>query len=173
MESFLESQKVAYPDLQDSYETFLQLYERKLWHELSMALFDFLSKKSNHRGENIFELYAHFISKIEPRLSQVRLAQLVSIIGHSLPDPQRALDFFKTVLVNKARLGDEATFCLEMDIVQIHLKLGAMEDAASLLEEAKGRMSSINSTETIIFSKFYRSTTEYRKVCKIRLHFYL
>ena len=99
-EAFLESQRVAYPDLQE-YDTFLQLYERKLWHELSIALFDFLSKKSNHRGENIFELYAHFISKVEARLSQVRLVQLVSMIGQSLPDPQRALDFFKAVLANK------------------------------------------------------------------------
>lgn len=51
-----------------------------------------------------------------------------------------------------------------MDIIIMNLRVGQVSDCKQLLEEAKEKMGLINSSETIIFSKYYKATLEYRKV---------
>jgi len=161
---FIESQRVLYSDIEGRYEALGALYERKLWHQLTLALGEFLQDKSNHRGDNVRLLYTDFISKFEARLSQVRLAQLVSMIGQSFPDPAAAISLYTTVLANRTRLGDEASICIEMDIVLMNLRLGNTEGAKELLEAAKQKLPLLASLEAVVFSKFYKASSEYRKV---------
>ena len=116
------------------------------------------------------KLYSKFIFNIEARLHQVKLAHLVSLIGNTLPDAKAALEYFTKVLQARARLGVEASLCLDMDIVLVNIKLGDVETAKVMLEDAKQLLPTIKSTEAIIFSKFYLALLEYKKVC---LFFYI
>ena len=161
---FLDSQRVEFPDLEGFYETFGTYYEKKLWHQLSVALEEFVNVPANNRGTNFRRLYTDFITKFDGRLSPVRLALIISTIGLSLPDPKEALDLFETALKSHAKLNPEATMCLEMDVVLVSLKLGHIERAKELLEGAKSTLATLSSSETVIFSKFYKATAEYRKV---------
>ena len=54
--------------------------------------------------------------------------------------------------------------CLDMDIVFMKLQLGAIDDAKVLLEEGKEKLPKITSSESVVFSKYYRAAAEYRKV---------
>ena len=54
--------------------------------------------------------------------------------------------------------------CLQMDIVLMKLRIGQNDDVKLLLEQSKETLPKINSSESIVFSKFYRATAEYRKV---------
>jgi len=164
IEAFVDSQRAEFPDLAGTYENFGSLYERKLWHQLSVALEQFVNDPRNNRGSNFKVLYTDFISKFEARLSHVRLALIVSTIGHSFADPTEALNLFQHILKSQAKLGPEATMCLEMDVVLVSLKLGEVERAKDLLEGAKTALASLASSETVVFSKFYKATAEYRKV---------
>jgi hypothetical protein len=116
----------------------------------------------------ISQLYDKFISKFEARVSQIRLASLVSVIGHSLDDPSRALAYFTSVLSadSRKRLGLEAALCIDMDVVLVKIKLQLIVEAATLLESSKVTLHSLKSTETVVFSKFYWSSAEYYKVSK-------
>jgi hypothetical protein len=97
----------------------------------------------------------------------------VSIVGKSYPEPSQAIEFFEKVLLSRQRLGSEASICIDMDIVSAKLKLGLNSEAKQLLEEAKEKLSTINSSETVVFSKFYGVTAEYRKVRGINYAFLL
>lgn len=169
---FIDIQKVTYPDLSNIYDSFGELYSKKLWHQLSIALQDFVWNSTNVRGENMFELYSGFITKFETRLSPVRLAQIVSSIGHSFSDPTRSIDFYNGVLSNRARLGHEASMIVDMDVVIMKLKLNLLDDAKVLLENSKEKLPLISSTETVVFSKFHKSMAEYRKVVGPPKEFY-
>ena len=110
------------------------------------------------------QLYAEFISKFEGRLSQIRLAMLVSMIAHLYSDPNAALAFLEKALTARNRLGAEAALCLDMDVVVVRLKLGQSKEAKEALEGAKKTISGMISTEPVVFSRFYMATAEYRKV---------
>ena len=112
-------------------------------------------------------MYKEFISKFEARLSQIKLSQIVSIAGHSIADPEEGIVFFTQVLNSRARLGPEASLCLDMDVILMKLKAGLVVEAKAMLDDAQKVLSGINSSESYAFSKFYKSSAEYRKVIAI------
>lgn len=169
---FIENERNLYPDLSVFYDNFGDLYGKKLWHQLTIALEEFLINKNNRRGENLYELYVGFISKFEIRLNQVGFAQLISKIGQSFDDPVRSVEFFSTILANRGRLGPEASMCLDMDVILMKLKIGSIDEAKTLLEDAKERLPKISSNESVAFSKFYKATAEYRKIIGPPQEFY-
>lgn len=89
---------------------------------------------------------------------------MVSLVSKKLNDPSLALQFLSKVLVSRKRLGTEAALCLDMDVLITKLHLGDTAAARSMMEAAKEQLSTIKSTESYIFSKYYKAATEYRKV---------
>ncbi len=110
------------------------------------------------------QIYENFISIFEARLDQVRLASLLALVGNTLRNPQESLTFFERVLTARARLGAEAALCLDMDVIMAKIKLGNLSEIKFQLDESKEVLSTIRSTESVAFSKFYRASAEYRKV---------
>lgn len=175
--SFIQEQKFLHEDLSARYESMEALFSKKLWHQLTDELASFLSEPNNQRGDNFFELYKNFISKFESKLSQLRVASLVSQVGYSFRDPSRAVDFFNSVLENRNRLGEEAAACIDSDIAVMYVKLGATEDARKLLDTIEEKLSGSKNAvledvdsyrdtsagEALVFSRVYKATAEYRK----------
>jgi len=161
---FIDNQRTLYPDLAVFYDNFGDLYNKKLWHQLTIALEEFVSNKNNTRGENLHDLYNDFISKFEIRLNQVGFAQLVSKIAQSFSDPNKAVEFISSILEKRERLGNEASLCLDMDVVVMKLRLDETESAKILLEDGKETLPKISSSESIAFSKYYKAAAEYRKL---------
>ena len=56
--------------------------------------------------------------------------------------------------------------CLEMDVVLMKLKIGEVAEARTGLDEGLKVLDSISTSESFVFSKFYKSSYEYRKVNK-------
>ena len=114
------------------------------------------------------KLYNNFISKIEDRLSQIRLAVIVSKVGNSFSDPSDALVFYSKVLsVSRERLGKEAALCIDMDVVIVKLKLGETKEANDLLDSSKEILSTIKSSETLAFSSYYGALLVYYDVSSL------
>lgn len=161
--NFVEEMGAAFPELKANFEEFGALYEKKLWHQLTVALDEFLKTHANKLGPSLIEMYTKFISHFEARLSQVRLVLLVSMIGHSFDEPERSLELFNSVLKSRTRLGIEASLCIDMDITLINIRVGNLDMAKVALEEAKEKILSFSSSETAPFSKFYKASAAYRK----------
>ena len=88
----------------------------------------------------------------------------MSIIGQSISDVAVAEEFFMKVLLSRSRLGIEASICLEMDLALLKLRSSNELAAKELIETCRERLHKINSTEPVVFSKFYKASLEYRKV---------
>jgi 26S proteasome regulatory subunit N9 len=160
---FIEIQTRAYPVLANLYNELGELYSKKQWHQLTNKLSEFLAD-TNTRVENNWEsLYNGFIRTFEARLNQIRLATIISTIGHSYDDLEKALILFEDALNSRTRFGEEASFCLDIDTAIINIRLNRLDIAKKTLEEAKEKVNNLSS-DALIFSKFYKATTEYRKV---------
>ena len=113
---------------------------------------------------SLVQLYDEFISKFEAKLSPIPLAQIASVVGLSISNPTEGLLFFGRVLSSRAKLGVEASLCLDMDIVLVNLKAGEVSEAKVLLDEAQKVLCTISTSESFVFSKYFKSSCEYRKV---------
>jgi len=171
---YIDSAKASHPDLSVYYDALGDYYQQKLWHQLSIALFEFLSVKQNCRGNSFHELYTSFIKNIESRLSQVKLAQLASFVANSLGDPESSIIFLQEVLEGRKRLGVDASMILEMDIVLMNVLKGDSISAKTLLEAGKELITNekVTASETVVFSRFYKAETEYRKLVGPPQEFY-
>lgn len=161
---FIHSQREQFPDLAQEYANLGTLYDKKLWHQLSLSLEEFVSDPKNVRDDNFLKLYENFITTCEARLNQVKLANLAYLVAKTLHDPAVALAFYEKVLVARGRLGTEATMCLEMDVVMIKVKCGDVDVAKDMLNTAKKQLPTIKSSDSVAFSKFYKATSEHKKV---------
>ena len=172
---FIESQRVLYPDI-PAYEVLGDLYEKKLWHQLSLELESFLINPSNNKGTNIIDLYQKFISTIQTKLNQVKFAKLCSLVAKTLSGNEENINFFQQILEkSRSQLGDAAALCLDIETVLVMLKMGSEEkikEAKKVLEDAKEVLPTINSTESIVFSKYYQAIAEYRKIIGPPQEFY-
>ena len=113
------------------------------------------------------QLYTEFIAKFEGKLSQIRVALLASMVARLHVKPEDAIQFLQKILLARIRLGTEAALCLDMDVVILKLKSGVPQgtkEAKEALADAKEKTSSMLITDPIVFSRFFKATTEYRKV---------
>jgi 26S proteasome regulatory subunit N9 len=168
---YIESKRDAYPELAAEFDNLGSLFAKKLWHQLSVALEEFL-KTPKLKQADVVELYKEFIVSFEARLSQVRFASIVSTIGRSYGDPAQAVEFYETILKSRQRLGPEAAMCVDMDIAMAKIQMGFHDEVKIILEAAKENLPGISSTETIVFSKYYGALSEYRKVIGPPQEFY-
>mmetsp|Transcript_20024 Transcript_20024/g.34063 ORF Transcript_20024/g.34063 Transcript_20024/m.34063 type:complete len:380 (+) Transcript_20024:162-1301(+) len=169
---FIETQKTQFPDLADQYTALGNLHEKKLWHQLSLALESFITDTKNLQGDSGLQLYDNFITSFEAKLNQVKLASLASLISRTLKEPEQSLSFLEKVLKSRTRLGAEAAMCLDMDVVAVKLQLGDTDTTKETLEAAKDQLPGIKSTESVVFSKYYRALTAYKKVVGPANEFY-
>ena len=105
-------------------------------------------------------------------MNPVRLTSLVSTIGHSFEDVGKTVELFEEVLKNRDILGDDATLCLEMDTIIARMRLNQVTECKSMLSAARQKMSSMSSPPSIVFSKFYKASAEYRRVAGPPQEFY-
>jgi 26S proteasome regulatory subunit N9 len=146
----------------------------RLWHQLSIALEKFLQNNLYQNWNvNSLELYDKFISQFENRLSPVRFAIIVSLVGRSFQDPAESVNFYDRILSQlKGKLTDAATRCITMDVAVAKLRLGQLEETKKLLEEGNEKLRPLASSESIVFSKYYSASAEYRKVAGPPQEFY-
>lgn len=95
------------------------------------------------------------------------VARLVSRIGHLSFPPAEAADFFSTVLKNRERLGVEASMYIDIDVLEMQLRLGDLTSAKNFIDDTKEQLQRLNLAEAAVYSKFYKVTAEYHKVCRL------
>ena len=83
---FLEKEKLRFEDLKDRYDSFQHLFQKKLWHQLTLELREFILDHSNWRNKesNLIALYDHFISHVKPHLNEVAVVQFQTVIAQQV-----------------------------------------------------------------------------------------
>ena len=88
----LESMSTLHPDLSEQYQNLVSLYQRKLWHQLTMSTLEFVSSPSStlrttSEGTNSYlALFDKVILPIDKKLNQLTLARIASAVSFSLLD---------------------------------------------------------------------------------------
>ncbi len=76
---FLEQAQAQHPNIAADLAEFAELYEKKLWHELTVKLTDVLGKPEFHQGEFLVQLYRRAMLPPGP--------QQLYRLRHNLPMP--------------------------------------------------------------------------------------
>lgn len=186
---FVEKEAIKYPDLASEYLELGQLHSKRLWHQLTEKLCEFVLKPSNRRDSNLVDLYEHFLSTFASKLSKFKVVQVVAVMAQQLlkssPTPaakefDAAIAFLSAATVDSKslELNKEASVIARMAISELEIRCAATlpKDSADALvriekvkqsfEEVREDMRSLEGSgiETVVNSSFYRVLAEYHKV---------
>jgi 26S proteasome regulatory subunit N9 len=175
---FLAEQRDAAPeDLQSLVLEFEDLWERKLWHQLTNKLLDFFNDPRSAPQRLAF--YQTFILKFADKINQLKLVDLALKAAtqcrgtntHFLPsedgkltmvDNRERLTFMEAVAkkVDHEESQDALVFAT-VALARVRLDLDDLDAARADLDKAERILDTFDSVETVVHAAFYGANADY------------
>lgn len=74
--------------------SFEELYNKKLWHQLTLKLLEYIHKENPN---NMKEIYDNFISDFETRIKQLSLVEISIFVVKQIPNSNDKLQFIEKI----------------------------------------------------------------------------
>ncbi|THH04133.1 hypothetical protein EW145_g5747 [Phellinidium pouzarii] len=154
-------------ELHPFFEPFRTLHQRKLWHQLTLKLFDFFHHDlSKPYRVDVFE---HFVRDFEEKLNQLRLVEMGVIVSKEIDNPVTHLNFLTSLLARiDAEKSQEAYILLLSTLSHAKLLYGDLEgtrvdmDAAwKILDDLDGVDPAVNAAYYSVAADYYKAKAEY------------
>ena len=177
---FLEAQQAKHPALAGQLEQFSSLYQRKLWHQLTVKLEEALSQPESRNGDFLIPLYEHFIASFALKINLLKLAHIAITIAQQYSEPDDAIQFLERVITqleeSKLPRSDQPILILRATIAQYKLKMGYVQECKALVEAAKESLDSLHDVSMAVLRLHDRSMaksmagTECLECCTLPMH---
>ncbi|KAK8934775.1 hypothetical protein KSP39_PZI014754 [Platanthera zijinensis] len=173
---YLESQRNERPDLAEWYTTLADLYQRKLWHQLTVTLEQFVALAVVQAGDALIQLYHNFITDFETKINLLKLAHFAVVVSRQYTEKEAAISYLEAV-IDKLRATreiriEEPILYVKMQIAALKLEMGNQKDCKKLLEEGKTTLESMTDIDPSVQSSFYWISSQYHKCRQEFAEFY-
>ncbi|KIY66145.1 hypothetical protein CYLTODRAFT_444888 [Cylindrobasidium torrendii FP15055 ss-10] len=150
------------PELHPFFESFKTLYTRKLWHQLTTKLFEFLEHPASPKFH--VDLFEHFVRDFESKLNQLRLVQLAVKVSKQIDNPQQHLAFLTSLLARiDTDKSKEAHVLLLATIGHSKLVYGDLEGTRTDMDKAWSVLDSLEGVDPRVNAAYYEVAANYYK----------
>ncbi|GMH09170.1 hypothetical protein Nepgr_011010 [Nepenthes gracilis] len=170
---YLESQRNTHPELSDWYNTLADLYQRKLWHQLTQKLEQFVALTA---GDALIQLYHNFITDFESKINLLKLAHFAVIVSRQYAEKEEAISYLEEV-IEKIRATremriEEPILYIKLQIAMFKLEQGAQKECKKLLEEGKTMLDNLTDIDPSVYASYYWVSSQYHKSSQEFAEFY-
>uniref|UniRef100_A0A8B9GUF4 26S proteasome non-ATPase regulatory subunit 13 n=1 Tax=Astyanax mexicanus TaxID=7994 RepID=A0A8B9GUF4_ASTMX len=137
-------------------------YNRKLWHQLTLKLSDFVQDPYFSKGDALIQLYENFISDFEHRINPLSLVEMILHVVRQMPDPNTAITFLEKTR-EKVKASDEAVILCKTKIGSLKLDINDLPATKKLIEEVEELLNSLPGV-TSIHGRFYDLSSKYYRI---------
>ena len=171
---FIEQLSTQQPALSDDLSELGSLYQRKLWHQLTLKLEEDFARPELAKGDLAVRLYTGFVADFGAKLNLLRLAHLAVRASRAIKDPAAAVAFLNATLDKlsewKLPRSDEPALYLRMHVAEKQLEMGqvaeckaAVEEGAAALERLPEPDPSVSAAVHYVSSLYYKVKKDYAK----------
>nr|KIR46678.1 26S proteasome regulatory subunit N9 [Cryptococcus bacillisporus CA1280] len=179
--AYLDAQLVSAPEeLKPWWTKIKDQYERKLWHNLTVTLTQFVFLPGT--GQYQIELFEKFITTVESKINALKLVEIARRVGREFSEPDLTLKFLQSVHSRLAspypKPATESTpeipappppaasaFALSLSsIAYAQLLLGDLPACKSSLDECEKLLSEQDTVEPVVNAGYYGVAGDYFKV---------
>ncbi|XP_068156207.1 26S proteasome non-ATPase regulatory subunit 13 [Drosophila tropicalis] len=154
-----------------------ELYNEKLWNELTIKLVAFVHHETLQDETTLLELYQNFLSIFETKINPYGLIQILEVVVDNISDKKEAIDFLEK-MKEKVKICDEAVWYLQVmqgnlylsnlnDLTQTKL---IIEELRDVLEEA-GNVTPVHGKYYMLASQYYRRVGKHSDYYRCGLQF--
>ncbi|KAJ1655783.1 26S proteasome regulatory subunit [Dispira simplex] len=160
---FLEVERKRAPTaLQSYYTEFADLYDRRLWHQLTESVERFTQQPDAR--PYLVALYQHFVVDWEKKMNPVKLVIIALAVARQYQDIHQALEFIEDIRTKVDTDASQEACALAMfEGAHFRLLLGQLDTTAEGLEKGEAILDRLASVEQVINASFYRVSADYYK----------
>ncbi|KAI8474163.1 MAG: 26S proteasome regulatory subunit [Monoraphidium minutum] len=173
---FIEQLGVAQPALGEDLAELSSLYQRKLWHQLTLKLEECFRKPEFNQGDLPVRLYNGFVADFGAKLNLLRLAHLAVHASKHIKDAPAAVAFLKgaadRVAEWKLPRSEEPLLFLRMHAAQQQLAMGDVADCKAAIEEGAAALERLSEPDPSVSAAVHYVSSLYYKLKKDYARFY-
>ncbi|GLT58467.1 hypothetical protein SLA2020_313570 [Shorea laevis] len=173
---YLESLRDAHPELSDWYNCLADLYQKKLWHQLTLKLEQFVALTVFQAGDALIQLYHNFITDFETKINLLKLAHFAVIVSRQYSEKEAAIDYLQGVIeklrATREQRIEEPILYIKMQIASFKLEQGDQKECKKLVEDGKSTLDSMTDIDPSVYSSYYWVSSQYHKYRQEFAEFY-
>ena len=173
---FIEQLAVEKPALAEDLSELSSLYQRKLWHQLTLKLEDCSNKPEFNQGDLFVRLYNGFIADFGAKLNLLRLAHLAVHASKQIKDPAAAVAFLKAAIDKLTEMklprSEEPLLYLRMHVAQQQLEMGQVAECKEAIEEGAAALERLPEPDPRVSASMHYVSSLYYKLKKDYAKFY-
>ncbi|GFR40383.1 hypothetical protein Agub_g933 [Astrephomene gubernaculifera] len=163
----LEQLQTEYPDLAADIQELASLYQRKLWHQLTLKVETCFHSSAFNRGDIPVRLFKGFVVDFSHKINFLKLAQFAVHACKFQPNPTAAVDLLHNVIARLEELKQtrtaEAILFLRVHIAQHKLETGAMQECKTITESVTEQLGKLTDVDPTVSASVYYVTSLYHK----------
>ncbi|XP_073029552.1 26S proteasome non-ATPase regulatory subunit 13 homolog B-like [Primulina eburnea] len=173
---YLDAQRTSHPELSEWYTALSDLYQRKLWHQLTLKLEQFVALTVFQAGDALIQLYHNFITDFETKINLLKLAHFAVIVSRQYPEKMAAINYLEGVIeklrTTKEMRIDEPILYIKMQIATLKLENGDQKDCKRLLEEGKSTLDGMTDIDPSVYASYHWISSQFHKFRQEFAEFY-
>ncbi|EGC38818.1 26S proteasome non-ATPase regulatory subunit 13, partial [Dictyostelium purpureum] len=158
---YLEHLKKIVPDYVDQINAIRETYDNKLWHQLTKLIEVFVITPQMLEKKELHNFYNNFIKDFEAKLKPLSLVEICIAIARQF-DIDESRKFIESI--SKKVSKDKSAYILSLSyMANSNLRAGTdqLQECKKTLEIAKEELQGITGLDWIVYSSFYRVSTDY------------
>ncbi|CAB3233500.1 unnamed protein product [Arctia plantaginis] len=160
---FLTRKQTTEPDLASDWAKLEELYNKKLWHQLTLKIQELVEHPSLQAKDNLIQLYSNFISTFENKINPLSLVEIIAHVIKQYTNKKDAIAFLEKV-EGKVKINDEALALCKVLQGQIYLEqLNDLDATEKIIEQLEGTLEDADGV-TPVHGRFYKLASEYYRV---------
>ncbi|AES95660.1 putative proteasome component (PCI) domain-containing protein [Medicago truncatula] len=164
---YLESLRSSHPELGEWYNSLADLYQKKLWHQLTLKLEQFLALTVFQAGDAIIQLYNNFITDFETKINLLKLAHFAVMVSRRYAEKEAAIGYLEGVIeklqATREQRIEEPILYIKMQIALFKLEQGDQKECKNLLENGKSTLDSMTDIDPTVYASYYWVSSQYHK----------
>ncbi|XP_074587903.1 26S proteasome non-ATPase regulatory subunit 13 homolog B-like [Curcuma longa] len=173
---YLESQRNAQPELAEWYSALADLYQRKLWHQLTAKLEQFVTLAVVQAGDALIQLYNNFITDFETKINLLKLAHFAVVVSRQYSEKDDAINYLEGIIeklhaTRQLRI-EEPILHVKMQIAALNLEKGNQKECKKLVDEGKSTLDNMTDVDPSVHASYYWISSQYHKSQKDFAEFY-
>ncbi|KAL0809452.1 hypothetical protein ABMA28_011629 [Loxostege sticticalis] len=160
---FLSRKQAAEPDIATDWARLEELYNKKLWHQLTLKLLEFVDHPTLQTGDNLIQLYNNFLTTFENKINPLSLVEIIAHVVKQFTNKKDAIAFLEKMEA-KVKANDEALALCKVLQGQIYLEhLNDLDSTEKIIETLEGSLEDADGV-TPVHGRFYKLASEYYRV---------
>ncbi|PNH01687.1 26S proteasome non-ATPase regulatory subunit 13 [Tetrabaena socialis] len=173
---FLEQLQTEFPDLAEDVQELANLYQRKLWHQLTLKVEACFHSSAFNRGDIPVRLFQGFVFEFGSKINFLKLAQFAVHACKFQPNPAAAVELLTSVVTRLEELKlprtTEAVLFLRMHVAQHKLETGAVQECKTITEAVTEQLAALSDVDPSVSAAVYYVTSLYHKAQSNYADFY-